>query len=111
MRRYVGYSHPDQTSDAGDQTAPATFSTGRVASDLVSRGAWMDMTVYGATTQRPEPLEFPVLALILFLIIVWIILGIIGVVVHGLFWLLIIAAILFLATLVFGGSRLRGGKR
>jgi hypothetical protein len=49
------------------------------------------------------------LALILLLIIVWIALGIIGAVVHGLIWLLIIAAVLFLATLVFGGSRL--GRR
>jgi hypothetical protein len=50
-----------------------------------------------------------VLALILLLIIVWIALGIIGAVVHGLIWLLIIAAVLFVATLVFGGSRL--GRR
>lgn len=51
------------------------------------------------------------LALILFLIIVWIILGIIGAVVHGLIWLLIIAGVLFLATLVFGGTRLGGRSR
>lgn len=49
-------------------------------------------------------------ALILALIILWIALGIIGAVIHGLVWLTIIAAILFLATLMFGGSRLRGGK-
>jgi hypothetical protein len=49
------------------------------------------------------------LALILLLVIVWIVLGIIGAVVHGLIWLLIIAAILFLATVLFGGSRL--GRR
>jgi hypothetical protein len=47
-----------------------------------------------------------VLAFVLFLIIVCIVLGIIGAVVHGLIWLLVIAAVLFLATLVFGGSRL-----
>lgn len=46
------------------------------------------------------------LAFILFLILLWVALGIIGAVIHGLIWLLIIAAILFLATLVFGGSRL-----
>ena len=46
------------------------------------------------------------LTFILFLIILWIVLGIIGAVVHGLIWLLIVAAVLFLATLVFGGSRL-----
>jgi hypothetical protein len=51
-----------------------------------------------------------VLSLILFLIILWIILGIIGAVVHGLFWLLIIAGVLFIGTLVFGGTRL-GGRR
>ncbi|MGI8880776.1 MAG: hypothetical protein ACR2KJ_09800 [Jatrophihabitans sp.] len=50
------------------------------------------------------------LAFILLLVIVWIVAGIIGVVVHGLIWLTIIAIVLFLATLVFGGSRLRGGK-
>ena len=50
------------------------------------------------------------LSFILFLIIVWIILGIIGAVVHGLLWLLIVAAVLFVATLVLGGSRM-GRKR
>lgn len=49
------------------------------------------------------------LALILLLIIIWIVLGIIGAVLHGLIWLTIIAAVLFLATLVFGGNRL--GRR
>lgn len=50
------------------------------------------------------------LAFILLLILLWIVLGIIGAVVKGLIWLLIIAAILFLATLVFGRSRI-GGRR
>lgn len=50
------------------------------------------------------------LALILFLIIVWIVLGIVGVVVKGLFWLLVIAIVLFLATLVFGGTRLNKSR-
>ncbi len=50
------------------------------------------------------------LAVILFLIIVWIVAGIIGAVVHGLIWLTIIAAILFVGTMIFGGSRL-GGRR
>ena len=55
------------------------------------------------------------LSLILFLVIVWIALGIIGAVVHGLLWLTIIAALLFVATLFFGGShfgrrRARDGK-
>jgi hypothetical protein len=52
-----------------------------------------------------------VLSLILLLIIIWIVLGIIGAVVHGLIWLLIIAAVLFLATLVFGGNRLGKSRR
>jgi hypothetical protein len=45
------------------------------------------------------------LAFILVLIILYIIVGIIGFVVHGLFWLFVIAAVLFAATLFFGGSR------
>jgi hypothetical protein len=48
------------------------------------------------------------LAFLLFLVIVWIVLGLIGAVVHGLIWLTIIAAVLFLGTLLFGGSRFKG---
>lgn len=43
------------------------------------------------------------LTFILLLILVWIVLGIVGFVVHGLFWLFIIACLLFLATLIGGG--------
>jgi hypothetical protein len=50
-----------------------------------------------------------VLALLLALVIVWIVLGIIGFVVHGLFWLFVIACVLFLATVL--GSAFRGGRR
>lgn len=50
------------------------------------------------------------LAFILFLVIVWVALGIVGAVVHGLIWLLIVAAVLFLLTLVFGGSRLNRSR-
>ncbi|HSY15102.1 MAG TPA: hypothetical protein VK816_03875 [Jatrophihabitantaceae bacterium] len=50
------------------------------------------------------------LAFILLLIIVWIAIGIIGAAVHGLIWLTIIAAVFFLATLVFGGRRV-GSRR
>lgn len=50
------------------------------------------------------------LAFLLFLVIVWIVLGIIGAVVHGLIWLLVIAAVLFLATLVFGGAHFRSRR-
>ncbi len=49
------------------------------------------------------------MALFLFIIIVAIALGILGVVLKGLFWLLIIGIVLFLVNLVFGGMRL--GKR
>jgi len=49
------------------------------------------------------------MALFLFIIIVAIALGILGVVLKGLFWLLIIGIVLFLANLVIGGMRL--GKR
>ncbi len=51
------------------------------------------------------------LAFLLFLIILWIVLGIVGAVVHGLIWLTIIAAILFIGTLVFGGSKVGGNRR
>ena len=50
--------------------------------------------------------EILVLAIIQFLIIVWIVIAIIGVLIHGLIWLTILAAVLFLATLIFGGTRL-----
>jgi hypothetical protein len=49
------------------------------------------------------------MALFLLIIIVAIALGIVGVVIHGLIWLLIIGIVLFLANLVFGGIRF--GKR
>jgi hypothetical protein len=49
------------------------------------------------------------MALFLFIIIVAIALGIVGVVVKGLFYLLIIGIVLFLANLVLGGIRM--GRR
>lgn len=51
----------------------------------------------------------PMIRIVLFLIIVWIILGIIGFVVHGLFWLFVIACALFLLTLL--GAAFRRGRR
>jgi len=50
-----------------------------------------------------------VLAFILALVILWIVLGIIGFVVHGLFWLFVIACVLFLATLL--GAVFKRGRR
>jgi hypothetical protein len=49
------------------------------------------------------------LALILFLVLVYVALGIIGFVVKGLFWLFIVAGVLFLITLFIGG--VVGGRR
>jgi hypothetical protein len=49
------------------------------------------------------------LAAVLALIIVWIVLGIIGFVVHGLFWLFLIACLLFVVT-VLGGAFRRGRR-
>ena len=43
-------------------------------------------------------------AIVLLLIIVWIGLGVVGAAVHGLIWLTIVAALLFVATLFFSGS-------
>ena len=60
---------------------------------------------------RPTERTAPLLAFILILIILWIALGLIGAVVHGLFWLLIIAAVLFVGTLVFGGNRMGHRRR
>jgi hypothetical protein len=49
----------------------------------------------------------PVLAFILLLVLVWVVLGLIGFVVKGLFWLFLIACVLFLITLIFGATRAR----
>lgn len=48
------------------------------------------------------------LALLLFLVLAWVVLGIIGFVVHGLFWLFIIACVLFVLTML--GGAFRGGR-
>ena len=48
-----------------------------------------------------------VLALVLGLVLLWVVLAVVGLVVKGLFWLTGIAAVLFLATLVFGGAASR----
>ncbi|MFE1751867.1 hypothetical protein [Streptomyces anandii] len=51
------------------------------------------------------------MSLFLFLILVAVILGIIGFAVHGLFYLLVIGAIVLVADLVFGVARFGGGRR
>jgi hypothetical protein len=58
------------------------------------------------TTRRPTNM----LAFIALLIVVWVVLAVIGFIIKGLIWLGIIAAILFLASLVFGG-RLSRNRR
>jgi hypothetical protein len=50
------------------------------------------------------------LAFILLLVLVWVVLGLIGFVVKGLFWLFIIACVLFLVTLAFGATRSRSHR-
>jgi hypothetical protein len=45
------------------------------------------------------------MVLFLFIIIIAIVLGILGVVLKGLFWLLIIGIVIFLLNLLFGGIR------
>ena len=47
------------------------------------------------------------LALFLLLVLVAIVLGIVGVVVHGLLYLLIIGIVVFLGALILGGLRMR----
>ncbi len=49
------------------------------------------------------------IAFVLALLLIWIVIALIGVIVKGLIWLTIIAGVLFLATIFFGGSR--AGRR
>lgn len=51
------------------------------------------------------------MALFLFIVLVCVALAILGVAIKGLFYLLIIGIVLFLANLVFAGARLRGRRR
>jgi len=51
------------------------------------------------------------MSLFLFLILVALVLGIIGFAAHGLFYLLIIGAVVLLADLTYGAVRLRRGGR
>jgi hypothetical protein len=38
-------------------------------------------------------------------LVIWLVLAILGVVIHGLFWLAIIGIVLFVATAVYGGVK------
>ncbi|MFE4695953.1 hypothetical protein ACWCPD_35045 [Streptomyces sp. NPDC001935] len=51
------------------------------------------------------------MSLFLFLILVAVVLGIIGVAAHGLFYLLVIGVVVLLAALAYGILRLRRGGR
>ncbi|WP_192582560.1 MULTISPECIES: hypothetical protein [Streptomyces] len=51
------------------------------------------------------------MSLFLFLILVAVVLGLIGVAAHGLFYLLIIGVVVLLLDLVYAGTRLRRGGR
>ncbi|MEV7246145.1 hypothetical protein AB0N92_33515 [Streptomyces sp. NPDC093248] len=51
------------------------------------------------------------MSLFLLLILVALVLGIIGFAAHGLFYLLVIGAVVLLADLVYGAARLRRGGR
>jgi hypothetical protein len=50
------------------------------------------------------------MALFLLIVLIAVVLGIIGAVVKGLFWLLIIGIVVFLLNLVLAGARLRGRR-
>ena len=50
------------------------------------------------------------LGLVIALIILWVVLGIIGFAIKTLSWLLFVALVLFLITLVLGGFGLRGRR-
>lgn len=51
------------------------------------------------------------MSLFLFLVLAAVILGIIGVAVHGLFYLLVIGCVVLLAALAYGALRFRRGGR
>ncbi|MEU6273198.1 hypothetical protein ABZ871_12445 [Streptomyces populi] len=51
------------------------------------------------------------MSLFLFLILVAVVLGLIGIAAHGLFYLLIIGVVVLLLDLVYAGARLRHGGR
>ena len=50
------------------------------------------------------------MALFLLIVLIAVVLGIIGAVVKGLFWLLVIGIVVFLLNLVLAGARLRGRR-
>ena len=53
--------------------------------------------------------EMHVLGFIALLLAVWLVVAIVGAVVEGLFWLLVIGALLFVATAAFGWTKRKTG--
>lgn len=49
--------------------------------------------------------------IIIILLVAWLVLAILGAVIEGLFWLLIIAVVLFLATVAYGWLRNKARSR
>ena len=49
--------------------------------------------------------------IIIVLLVVWLVLAVLGAVIEGLFWLLIIGAVLFVATLAWGWLRRAASRR
>lgn len=49
----------------------------------------------------------PWLTLLVALLVLWVVLALIGLLVKGLFWLLVIGVVLFALTALFGGARSR----
>ena len=55
--------------------------------------------------------EIVMWGLIALLLVVWLALAVIGAVIEGLFWLVVVGAVLFVATAVLGWVRRRSGTR
>jgi hypothetical protein len=57
--------------------------------------------------RRPGPGYSQVMGLVVGLLVVWLVLAVLGLVIHGIFWLFVVGLILFVATGVFGWIRRR----
>jgi hypothetical protein len=71
-----------------------------------------DATLHPTEVRAVQPIGITkgptrMLAFIVLLVVLWIVLGVVGFLIKGLFWLIIIAVILFLASLFFGGRMSR----
>ncbi|GAA1924506.1 hypothetical protein GCM10009716_35950 [Streptomyces sodiiphilus] len=47
---------------------------------------------------------------IILLVLLALVMGVLGSIIEGLFWLLVVGAIVFVAAMVFGGVRMRGTR-